>query len=215
MHIPLPFCVLAFATIGASFSAYVHFDRLLLTYVGILLALCLGAYSLDELHGRPYHTKFSDRTLWALAIIGITGGGLVGAYLILSVNALIAIPAVLALFFIPVYNLELFGGRFHNAWWFGISWGGLTTFAGYFVQSVGFSVPVLIMSVMASVIGVSIVSLTHKFRPDELRRKLETAQSGDLIAFSRYARKTAWVIAQMECYAMMMLAAAVIIPKIH
>jgi len=207
--------VLAFATIGASFSDYVHYDRLLLTYAGILLALCLGAYSLDELHGRPYHAKFSDRSLWILAIIGITGGGLVGAYLILSVNALIAIPAVLALFFILVYNLELFGGRFHNAWWFGLSWGGLTTFGGYYVQSVRFSIPVLIMSVMASLIGVSIVSLTHKFRPDEFRKKLETARAEDLIAFSRYSRKTAWLIAQMECYAMMMLAAALIIPKIH
>lgn len=52
MRVPLPFCVLAFATIGAAFSQRVYLDRLILTYVGILLALCLGAYSLDELHGR-------------------------------------------------------------------------------------------------------------------------------------------------------------------
>jgi hypothetical protein len=150
-----------------------------------------------------------------MAIVGIWGGALVGVYLMLTVNLLISIPACLAGFFILVYNMELFGGRFHNPVWFGISWGGLTTFAGYFVQSVALSIPPLIASAMASLIGISIVSLTHMFRPDVLKKRFETARPEDLLAFSRYSRKTAWTIAQLECYAMMILAMAVIIPRIH
>jgi hypothetical protein len=131
-----------------------------------------------------------------------------------TVNFLIAIPAGLAAFFVFAYNLELFGGRFHNAGWFGVSWGGLTTFGGYFVQTTAFSIQVLIVSVTSSLIGVSIVYLTHKFRPAELSNKLGIPRDQNLDAFSRYSRKTAWAIAKLECYAMIALAIGVIIPKI-
>jgi len=214
MHLPLPFCVLAFATIGAAFSGRVRFDLLLVTYAGILLSLCLGAYSLDELHGRPYHTQFQDRTLWFMAVIGLAGGALVAIYLTLTVNSLISVFAALAAFFILAYNLELWDGRFHNASWFGVSWGGLTTFGSYFVQAATLSVPPLVASVMSSLVGVSIVYLTHKFRPEEISKELQDVPAEDLRAYSRYSRKTAWTIAKLECYAMMALAVGMIIPKI-
>ena len=214
MHLPLPFCVLAFATLGAALSDRVYLDRLAMTYLGVLLALCLGAYSLDELHGRPYHTKFADRTLWCMAIIGMSGAALVCLWLMWAVSFLIAVPAVLAAFFVFVYNLELFSGRFHNAGWFGVSWGGLTTYGSFFVQATTLSLAPLIVSIMSSLVGMSIVYLTHKFRPEELSRKLEIARTANLEAYSRYSRKTAWAIAKIECYAMIALAIGVIIPKI-
>jgi uncharacterized membrane protein len=105
MHLPLPFCVLAFATVGAAFSERIYLDRLGLTYLGILLALCLGAYSLDELHGRPYHTRFANRTLWGMALMGMSGATLVAIYLALAVNLGILILAILAAFFILAYKI--------------------------------------------------------------------------------------------------------------
>jgi hypothetical protein len=214
MHLPLPFCVLAFATIGAALSERVYVDRLALTYLGILLALCLGAYSLDELHGRPYHTKFADRTLWYMAVIGMCGGALVAFYLTWTVNLGISILAAIAAFFILTYNMELFDGRFHRAGWFGVSWGGLTTFAGYYVQSNTLNFAPLVVSVMASLVGVSIVYLTHKFRPQELSKRFGMMATADLVEFSRYSRRTTWVIAQLECYAMIALAVGLIVPKL-
>ena len=214
MHLPLPLCVLAFATLGAALSQRIYLDRLGLTYFGILFALCLGAYSLDELHCRPYRTKFADRTLWCMAVVGVSGASLVAVYLMLKVSFLIVIPASLAAFFVFAYNLELFGGRFHNAGWFGVSWGGLTTFGSYFVQATTLSLAPLIVSVMSSLVGMSIVYLTHKFRVEELSKKLEIAPTANLVAYSRYSRRTAWAIAKIECYAMIALAIGVIIQKI-
>lgn len=214
MHLPLPFCVLAFATIGAALSERVYLDRLLLTYLGILLALCLGAYSLDELRGRPYHTRFGDTTLRCLAMAGISGGAVVALYLTWTISLGIVILAAVAAFFILAYNLELFGGRFHNVGWFGVSWGGLTTFAGYYVQSPTIALEPLVVSFMASLLSVSIVLLTHKFRPQELSKKLGTVPNSDLIQFSRYARRAAWTVVQLECYAIIALAIGLIIPKL-
>ena len=214
MHLPLPFCVLAFATIGASLSRTVYLDRLLLTYLGILLALCLGAYSLDELHGRPLHTQFGDTTLRALAIAGISGGTMVALYLSWTISIGIAVLAIAAAFFILAYNSELFGARFHRVGWFGVSWGGLTTFAGYYIQSPIITLQPVIVSVMATLIAISIVLLTHRFRPQQLSKKLGTVPDAELIEFSRYARKAVWTVVQLECYAIIALAIGLIIPKL-
>lgn len=214
MHLPLPFCVLAFATIGASLSETVYLDRLLLTYLGILLPLCLGAYSLDELHGRPLHTQFGDTTLRGLALAGISGGAIVAVYLSWTISIGIAVLAIVAAFFILAYNLELFGGKFHRVGWFGVSWGGLTTFAGYYIQSPIIALQPLIVSVMATLIAISIVLLTHRFRPQQLSKKLGTIPNSDLIEFSRYARKAIWTVVQLECYAIIALAIGLIIPRL-
>ena len=215
MHVPLPLCVLAFATIGAALSERVYLDRLVLTYVGILLALCLGAYSLDELHGRPYHTQFSDRTLRIAATVGITGAAIVGIYLVAIVSPYVLILAILGGFFIFAYNLELFNGKFHNAAGFGFTWGGLSTFSGFFVQSTSLTASSLLVSAMASLISVSILYLTHKFRSTELSKKLpDDIPEGDLRDYSRQTRKIAWTIARIECYSMVLLAAGLIIPKL-
>ena len=215
MHLPLPFCVLAFATIGAALSERIYLDRLALTYAGILLALCLGAYSLDELHGRPHHTQFSNSTLWILSGSGIAGGLLIGIYLALTISMCILILAAIAVFFITFYNLELLDGMFHNAASFGLSWGGISTFGGYYVQAVTVNVQSIIVAAMASVSSVGILYLTHKFRPRELSKTLQGQISqSDLILYSRQSRKTAWTIVKLECYTMILLAVGMIIPKL-
>ncbi len=215
MHLPLPFCVLAFTTIGAALSEHVYLDRLALTYLGIMFALCLGAYSLDEFHGRPYRTQFTDRTLKIMATVGITGAILVGIYLTIFVSRYILLLLAIAGFFIFAYNLELFGGKFHNAAWFGLSWGGLSTFGGYFVQATALTPSSLTVSAMAALLSVSILYLTHKFRPSELSKKFDkTISAAELLNYSRYARRVGWTIVKIECYSMVLLAIGLMLPKL-
>lgn len=215
MHLPLPFCVLAFATIGAALSERVYLDRLALTYVGILLGLCLGAYSLDELHGRPNHTRFSDGALRFASTVGISSAALVGIYLAISVSPYVLILSAIACFFIFAYNLELFSGKFHNATWFGLSWGGLSTFGGYYVQSTTLTISSLAVSAMASLMSVGILYLTHKFRPAEFSKKFAgTIPQTDLVNYSRQARRVGWTVVKIECYSMVLLAVGLILPKI-
>jgi hypothetical protein len=216
MHLPLPLFVLAFATIGASLSDHVHLDRLALTYLGIIPALCLAAYSLDELHGRPYKTRFTERTLWLAASVGLVGGAFVAIYLAILVSLYILFLAGLACFFILAYNLELFGGRFHNAAWFGVSWGGLSTYGGYFVQDPNLSLSPLVVSAMASLFSVGILYLTHNFRTAEFSKIIDTSiPLTDLRAYTRQARRLAWSVVRIECYSMVLLALGLIIPKIR
>jgi hypothetical protein len=49
--------------------------------------------------------------------------------------------------FLPAYNLELAGGRFHTDLWFAIGWGAFPAFTGYFVNSERIAVPGLLVAV--------------------------------------------------------------------
>lgn len=140
---------------------------------------------------------------------------IVAAYLALTVSPYILAFAFLASFFIFAYNLELFGGRFHNAIWFGLSWGGVSTLGGYYVQATTLDISPILVSAMASLFSIGILELTHKFRPEELSKKLTGIRQVDLVEYSRQTRKIAWAIARTQCYAMILLAIGLIISKLN
>lgn len=215
MHLPLPFCVLAISTVGAALSDRIYLDRLVLTYAGILLGLCLGAYSLDELRGRPCHTHFTSATLWLMFLVGIVGAAGVGFYLALHVDIYILVFAAVAAFFILTYNLELFKGKFHNEICFGMSWGGISCLGSYYVQAGIVSLPSVILAAMATVYSIGIMRLTHRFRPNELGPALEVEmEPHDLGDLSRNLRKITWEIVKLEVVVMVLLAFALILPKL-
>jgi hypothetical protein len=59
----------------------------------------------------------------------------IGIYYIVYFVPLLAVIAVLEGFFLFAYNFEAFGGRFHNNFWFAVSWGALPALAGYIMQA--------------------------------------------------------------------------------
>jgi len=47
----------------------------------------------------------------------------------------LAVLVVAGGLFLPAYNLELAGGRFHSDLWFAIGWGAFPAFTGWFVNA--------------------------------------------------------------------------------
>ena len=74
----------------------------------------MGAHALDELHDRPLGTAVSDRALIAMATLSMLGALAIGVAGILTVTPLLAPFVVAGVLFVPVYNLELLGGRAHS-----------------------------------------------------------------------------------------------------
>ena len=96
----------------------------------------VSAHALDELHGRPLRTRLSDRTLVALAVVGLAGAVAIGIAGVLDRVSPSLIPFVAAGAFILVaYNLELFGGRFHSDLWFALAWGAFPAFTSYWANA--------------------------------------------------------------------------------
>src|SRR5580704_16596616 len=74
LHPPYTACHLAYVVIGACLAPVVNVTRLIATLLAFFCAVGLAAHALDELHGRPLHTRIPTA-----ALVAVTVGGLAGA----------------------------------------------------------------------------------------------------------------------------------------
>jgi hypothetical protein len=135
LHPPYTAWNLATVALGAAVAPTLHLWRLGATLGAFLLAVGVSAHALDELHGRPLQTRISDRALVALAVIGLVGAVAIGVVVAVIVSPLLIPLIVFGGLFVPFYNLELAGGRFHSAFWLAVGWGGFSAFTGYFTNA--------------------------------------------------------------------------------
>jgi hypothetical protein len=103
--------------------------------LAFFLALGIAAHALDELNGRPLQTKIPTGVLVALAVLSL--GGAVGIGIAVAVEHNLWLLPFVAFggFIVCAYNLELFGGAFHNGWWLALAWGGFPIVTAYFAAA--------------------------------------------------------------------------------
>ena len=129
----------------------------------------MAAHALDELHDRPLKTSFSDRTLIALAAAALVGAVAIGVAGVVSVSVWLAPLVIVGALFLPAYNLELAGGRFHSDLWFAVGWGAFPAFTGYFVNAEKVALPGLLVAGGCLAMSVAQRRLSSPAR--ELRRR--------------------------------------------
>jgi hypothetical protein len=135
LHPPYTAWHVSYVALGAAAAPTLHLDRLGAALGAFFLAVGVSAHAFDELNGRPLMTALKRRSLIALAVAGLAGAVAIGVVGIVVVSALLAPLVAAGAFLVPVYNLELLGGRFHTDAWFALAWGGFPAFTGYFVNS--------------------------------------------------------------------------------
>jgi hypothetical protein len=169
LHPPYTAWHLSYVALGAAAAPRLHLDRLLWALAAFGLAVGVAAHALDELHDRPLGTRFSDRTLIALAVTSLAGALAIGVAGVLTVSVWL-VPLVLAgALFLPAYNLELIGGRLHGDLWFAVGWGAFPAFTGYFVNAEKVALPGLLIAAGCLVLSVAQRRLSLPAR--ELRRR--------------------------------------------
>jgi hypothetical protein len=169
LHPPYTAWHLSYFALGAAVAPRLHVDRLLWGVAAFALAVGVAAHAFDELHDRPLRTSLADRTLLAWGIAGLLGAVAIGVAGVLTVSLWLA-PFVLAgAVFLPVYNLELAGGRFHSDLWFAVGWGAFPAFTGYFVDAEKVALPGLLMA--AGCLAMSVAQRRLSAPARELRRR--------------------------------------------
>src|SRR6187551_2848594 len=104
LHPPYTAWHLSYVALGAAAAPVVHVDRLLAALGAFFLAVGIGAHALAELNGRPLGTRLTDRTLWGLAIIGVTGAVGIGIAGAVIVSASVVPFVVAGAFLVVAYN---------------------------------------------------------------------------------------------------------------
>ncbi len=135
LHPPYTAWHLSYFALGAAAAPRLYVDRLLWGLAAFALAVGVAAHALDELHDRPLRTSFPDRTLLGVGVVALLGAVAIGVAGVVTVSAWLAPLVIAGAVFLPAYNLELAGGRFHSDLWFAVGWGAFPAFTGYFVNA--------------------------------------------------------------------------------
>jgi hypothetical protein len=169
LHPPYTAWHLSYFALGAALAPRLYVDRLLWGVAAFALAVGVAAHAFDELHGRPLRTGIGDRTLVCAGVAGLLGALAIGVAGIVTVTVWLA-PLVLAgALFLPAYNLELAGGRFHGDVWFAVGWGAFPAFTGYFVEAQKVALPGVLIAAGCMAMSVAQRRLSSQAR--ELRRR--------------------------------------------
>ena len=169
LHPPYTAWHLSYVAIGAAAAPELHADRLVAALGAFFLAVGVAAHALDELDGRPLGTALSDRTLIALAVIGLAGAVGIGIAGLAIVSLSLAPFVAAGAFIVLAYNLELFDGRFHTDFWFAASWGAFPAATSYWANAL--EVDPAGVLVTAACFGLSVAQRRLSTPVRELRRR--------------------------------------------
>jgi hypothetical protein len=179
LHPPYTLWHLSYVAIGAAAAPQIYAERLVAALVAFFFAVGVSAHALDELQGRPLRTALSDRALATLAFGGLAvalGIGVAGVF----VASASLIPFVIAgVFLVLAYNLELFGGRFHNDFWFAAAWGAFPALTGWWSNALGIGDVGEALAAAAATLGCFWLTIAQRRLSTpvrELRRRTESLQ---------------------------------------
>jgi hypothetical protein len=178
LFLPYTGMVLSYTVLGSMLAPAIHWDRVVAIVIIYFLALGIGAHALDALGSRsvkPWGEVFSRRQLWALAVVSVAAAYAIGAWYMLLYAPLLWLVAIAEGFFLLAYNLEWQAGRFHNDFWFAVSWGALPVLAGYILRTNAVSAAALIAA--AAMAFFSLVEIRASRPYKALKRAGEAPQA--------------------------------------
>jgi len=160
--------VTSFAVWG-SLSGSFELDRLVAICLIFFLSLGVSAHFLDAVGGKtkPWG-NLPKRKLWIISMISLGIAFSIGLYYAFLDSPLLFPIGIIEGFFLFAYNLELFGGRFHNNISTIISWGILPVFAGSAIQTNSITVEALMLAAVSALITYGLIITSRRYK--ELKR---------------------------------------------
>lgn len=177
LHLPYTAWHLSYVVVGACLAASVDWPVLGLTVLAFTLAMGVGAHALDELNGRPLRTSIPDGVLVGLAVVSVGVAVAIGVAVGLDRTLWIVPLVVLGAALVPVYNLELLGGRAHTDVGFALAWGAFPVVTAYVAQTGTLRGEALLAALWATLLSLAQRRLSTPAR--RLRRSREPGP-GDL-----------------------------------
>lgn len=164
MFLPYTSIVTCFAAWG-SLSGPFEIERLVAISVMYFLAVGISAHLLDAVGGKtkPWG-PLPKKTLVAIALASLGVVFSIGLYYAFLDSPLLFPIGIAEGFFLFAYNLELFGGRFHNNTFTILSWGILPVFAGSAIQTNSITLEAVIYSGIAAVITYLLITTSRKYK---------------------------------------------------
>lgn len=168
LFLPYTSIVTCFAAWG-SLSGSFELDRLAAICIVYFLSVGVAAHCLDAVGGKtkPWG-NLPKRKLWIVSMVALGIAFTLGLYYAFLDSPLLIPIGIAEGFFLFAYNLELFGGKFHNNISTVISWGILPVFAGSVIQTNSISFEALMISVISALVTYVLIINSRRYK--ELKR---------------------------------------------
>lgn len=168
LFLPYTFIVTCFAAWGSLGGTFV-LDRLVAICIIYFLAVGVSAHCLDAVGGKtkPWGI-LPKRKILAVAILSLGIAFTIGLYYAFLDSPILFPIGIAEGFFLFAYNLELFGGRFHNNISTIISWGILPVFAGSAIQTNSISIETILLSAVSALVTYFLITTSRKYK--EIKR---------------------------------------------
>lgn len=178
LFLPYTTIVTCFAAWGSLVGQF-EIERLVAICMIYFLSVGVSAHCLDAIGGKtkPWG-DLPRRKIFAISITSLGIAFTVGLYYAFLDSPLLFPIGIVEGFFLFAYNLELFGGRFHNNPSTILSWGILPVFAGSAIQTNSISLESVIACAISA--GITYVLITTSRKYKELTRNF-----GDHIQIKR------------------------------
>ena len=167
LFLPYTGMCISFAIIGSMLASEIAWDRLGAIALIYMLALGISAHVADSLGSKktkPWGSYFSKTQLLIIMAASLAAAYAIGAYYIAFFVPLLAIIAALEGFFLFTYNYEIWGGIFHNDFWFAVSWGSLPVLAGYIMQTNSMNILVLAAAGLTGLISYAEIRMSRPYK---------------------------------------------------
>ena len=164
LFLPYTCIVTCFAALG-SLSGPFEIERLAAICIIYFLALGVSAHLLDAVGGKtkPWG-DLPKRKLLAVSMIVLAIAFSIGIYYAFLDSPLLFVIGIIEGFFLFAYNLELFGGRFHNNTSTIFSWAVLPVFAGSVIQTNSITLEAIIISGITAIITYVLITTSRKYK---------------------------------------------------
>ena len=164
LYLPYTAIVTCFAALGAM-SGNMDLERIFSISLIYFLALGVSAHLLDAVGGKtkPWGSLPKGK-VWAISMVSLGVAFTIGIYYAFLDSPLLFPIGIVEGFFLFAYNLELFGGKFHNKLSTVFSWGILPVFAGSAIQNNSISVETVVMSGMTALVTYVLILNTRPYK---------------------------------------------------
>ena len=164
LFLPYTSIVICFAALG-SLSGQFEIERLAAICIIYFLALGVSAHLLDAIGGKtkPWG-DLPKKKLWLISMIVLGIAFSIGMYYAFLDSPLLFVIGIVEGFFLFAYNLELFGGKFHNNASTIVSWAILPVFAGSAIQTNSITIEAVIICGVSSIITYVLITTSRKYK---------------------------------------------------
>ena len=164
LFLPYTAIVTCFAALGA-ISGPLHFERIIAICIIYVLALGVSAHLLDAVGGKtkPWGS-LPKKKLATIALISLGIAFSIGIYFAILDSPWLIPIGIIEGFFLFAYNLELFGGKFHNNISTIFSWGVLPVFAGSVIQTNSISLETIIIATITSFVTYALIKTSRQYK---------------------------------------------------